>query len=325
MKNNFISITDLSEKEILYIFDLAIKIKKEHKMSGINKSLLNNKSMIMIFEKPSLRTRLSFEIGMSQLGGKSIFLTKSDIGIGEREQISDIAKTISTMGDFIVARTFKHKTIEELAAYSAIPVINGLSDFEHPCQALTDFFTVLEIKGKLSGLTIAYLGDAKTNVAHSLCLGSAILGINFKYAAPKEYWMDKKIINKAKKIAEKNKTIVTESQEPEKILKEADVVVTDTWVSMGNEKENDTRTKKLRLYQVDQKLMSSAKNNAIFMHCLPAYRGREVAAEVIDGDQSVVFQEAENRLHVQKALLVFLMLKKLKNNKNDSCFQVLVQ
>ncbi len=308
VKKDFLSFTDLSTEEILDIFFLTKILKSELKKTGKNKQILKGKSLALIFEKQSLRTRISFEIGMSQLGGHVVYLDPRDTGIGMRESEEDIAKVLSSMANGIAARTYSHKTIETIAKYATVPVINALSDIEHPCQALTDLFTIWEIKKNLKGLTVAYVGDGDNNVAHSLCLGAAMLGITFTCGSPKGYWMDKSIVKKAKK--EANSSIV-QTIEPKEALSNADVVVTDTWVSMGDTNKEE-RMQIFKEYQVNKILMSFAKKDAIFMHCLPAYRENEVTADVIDGKQSVVFQEAENRLHVQKALLTYL-LKDAKN------------
>lgn len=308
-KHDFLSITDLSAKEILGVLAMALKLKKEFKGKGSNKEFFKNKTLAMIFEKPSLRTRVSFETGMSQLGGHAIYLGPADIGMGKRELVSDIAKVISSMADIIMTRTFSHKTVEELAANSTVPVINGLSDLEHPCQILADLLTILEVKGGFDDLTIGYVGDGENNIPHSLCLASAILGINFSCGSPKSYFMNKNVVAKAKIIAKKIGVKILETISPQEAVKGADVVYTDTWVSMGDEAEKEQRLKIFKSYQVDEKLMSLAKEKAIFMHDLPAYRGNEVSAGVIDGPQSVVFQEAENRLHAQKALMLYLLKK----------------
>lgn len=305
-KHDFLSITDLSVKEILGVFTMALKLKKEFKGKGSNKEFFKGKTLAMIFEKPSLRTRISFEAGMTQLGGHAIYLGPADIGMGKRELISDIAKVISSMADIIMARVFSHRTVEELAANSIVPVINGLSDLEHPCQILADLLTILEVKGGFDGLTIGYVGDGENNVTHSLCLASAILGINFNCGSPKGYFMNKDVVAKAKIIAKKTGVKILETISPQEAVRGTDVVYTDTWISMGDEAEKEQRIKAFKSYQVDEKLMSLAKEKAIFMHDLPAYRGNEVSAEVIDGSQSVVFQQAENRLHAQKALILFL-------------------
>ncbi|HBQ50581.1 ornithine carbamoyltransferase [Candidatus Daviesbacteria bacterium RIFCSPLOWO2_01_FULL_38_10] len=292
MIKHFLSITDLTAKEIWQVFALA---KRQ------SKPVLKGKSLAMIFEKPSLRTRLSFEIAMTQLGGHGVYLGPSDIGLEKRESVGDVARVTSSMADMIMARVFKHETVEKLAEYATVPVINGLSDLEHPCQALADLFTIWEIKAKIKGLKIAFVGDGENNVAHSLCLGATMLGATFACGSPKGFWMNKQIVAQAKKFGK-----VIETVDPKEAAADADIVVTDTWISMGDT-DKEKRIKIFKKYQVNQKLMKYAKKDAIFMHCLPAHRGEEVTADVIDGPQSVVFQEAENRLHVQKALLVHLL------------------
>lgn len=292
------SITDLSSQEIVTIIKRAIALKKELKSKGKNKNLLENKTLAMIFEKPSLRTRISFEIGMTQLGGHAIYLGPSDIQMGTRESIEDIAKVTSSMTDIIMARTFAHESIIKLAKNSTVPVINGLSDLEHPCQILADLMTIYEVKKTFKNLTISFVGDCENNVTHSLALASSLLNINFRCAAPKKYFMDKNISKVVKAF---------ETEDPYQAVKDSDVVITDTWISMGDEKEKQQRPKIFKKYQVNKKLVDCAKKDAIFLHCLPAYRGNEVTSEVIDGKQSVVFQEAENRLHAQKALILFLL------------------
>jgi ornithine carbamoyltransferase len=305
MKRHFLTIDDLSSKELRKVLKHAVQLKQELKKKGKNQPLYKGKTLAMIFEKPSLRTRVSFEIAMTQLGGHAIYLGPQDIQMGKRETPQDIGKVTSTMADIIMARVFSHKTIEELAEGSTVPVINGLSDLEHPCQILADFLTILEVKGSFKGLKIAYLGDAENNVTHSLAIMSALLGCNLKVAAPKGYWMKQAIVARAKKLTG-NKNWLTQTQDPKKAAKDADVVITDTWISMGNEKERKTRLNVFPPYKVNKKIMNLAKKDAIFMHCLPAYRGKEVSSEVIDGPQSVVIEEAENRLHAQKGLLVWL-------------------
>ncbi|HVA96247.1 MAG TPA: ornithine carbamoyltransferase [Candidatus Acidoferrales bacterium] len=306
-QKHLISISDLSSKEILDILQLAKSLKQKFNKSGTLGASLTNKSLIMIFEKPSLRTRLSFEIGMTKLGGHAVYLGPNDIGMGTRESISDIANVASRMGEIIMARTFKHQAIEELAKYSRVPVINALSDLEHPCQTLADLLTMLEVKGDLKGLQVTFIGDGENNVTHSLCLASALLGINFSCAAPSGYHMNKKIVDQAKTLAKKTGASILETNKPETAIKNSDVVYTDTWVSMGDEKEKEKRLHTFKTYQVTTKLMKLAKKDAIFMHDLPAYRGNEVATEVIDGKQSIVFQQAENRMWAQMALILFLL------------------
>ncbi len=304
MIKHFLSITDLSAKEIWQIFKLAKKLKKELKSTGTNEPFFKGKSLVLIFEKQSLRTRISFEIGMAQFGGHTLYLDPRDTGIGVRESEADIARVLSGMADIIATRTYLHQTIVDIAQNATIPVINALSELEHPCQALTDLFTIWEVRKyqDLSGLTIGYVGDGDNNVAHSLCLGAAMLGMNFRCGSPRGYSLSKEIVKKA----EKYHANILQTEDPKKAVLGADVVVTDTWISMGDT-DKESRIKKFKKYQVNQALMKYAKKDAIFMHCLPAYRGKEVTVEVIDGPQSVVFQEAENRLHLQKALMIFLL------------------
>ncbi|KKQ34281.1 MAG: Ornithine carbamoyltransferase [Candidatus Nomurabacteria bacterium GW2011_GWB1_37_5] len=288
------------------LFKQAARIKKETK-AGILRTDLAGQTLVMIFEKPSLRTRLSFEIGMIQLGGHAVYLAPGDIGLGVRESINDVAKVSSGMGDVLMARVFKHSTICELAANSGIPVVNGLSDWEHPCQILTDLFTIWEIKKQLTGSKIVFIGDGENNIAHSLCLAAGIWGMHFVTACPMGYWMKEEVYEYGQSLCKKSGGIITQVADPYFAANQADIVYTDTWISMGDETNKEKRLNIFTPYQVTQKLMKLAKSNALFMHDLPAYRGNEVSAEVIDGVQSVVFQQAENRLHVQKALLLHLL------------------
>ena len=299
-------ITDFTAKELETILKLSAQLKKELKTKGKNKPLLKDKTLAMIFEKPSLRTRISFEIGMTQLGGHAIYLGPSDIQMGARESAHDIGVVTSSMADMIMARTFKHSTVEELAAGSSGPVINGLSDLEHPCQILADYLTIWEKLKTYRGITLAYFGDGNNNVTHSLLLMSAHLGNEFRCASPKGYFMNSKVVSEAQAIARKTHAKIIQTDNPTAAAKGAQVIVTDTWVSMGLEAEKAKRLKIFPPFQVTEKLMKLADKRAIFMHCLPAYRGKEVAAAVIDGPQSVVFPEAANRLHSQKGLMVFL-------------------
>lgn len=291
MIKHFLSIADLTAEEIWQVLLLAKKIKNSH-LSSCKK-----KTMVMLFEKPSLRTKLSFDIAFDQLGGHSVYFGPDEVGLGKREAISDVAKVTSSMADLIVARVFSHQALEEFAQNSKVPVINALSDLEHPCQALADFLTIWEVKGKLEGLTLAYVGDGENNVPHSLALGCSLLGMNFRCASPKGYWMKKEISRQVK---------VVETEDPVEAVKDADVVYTDTWVSMGDT-DKQKRMKIFKPYQVNKQLMQYTKKDAIFMHDMPAYRGSEVSAEVADGKQSVMFQQAENRLHAQKALIAYLL------------------
>lgn len=299
-----LSISDFSDKEILHILNSALKIKRNPKKYS---KVLTGATMVMIFEKPSLRTRVSFEAGMTQMGGHAIYLAPTDIGLGVREPISDASRVLARMSNIIMARTFKHSTIVELAKYSSVPVINGLSDLEHPCQILADLLTVLEKKKKLKGIKLAFIGDGENNVTHSLALASAILGMNFRVASPKNYEMLKEVSERAKKFFKKSKGKIFETRDPYKAAEGADVVYTDTWVSMGDEKEKAERLKVFKSYQITTKVMKKAKRNAIFMHDMPVYRGNEVVGKVIDGPQSVIIDQAENRLHAQKSLVCFLL------------------
>lgn len=299
MKKDFISITDLSTDEILSLIHLAIKLKKG-KAIGKN---LSGKALVAIYEKPSLRTRLSFERGMQQLGGVTLSFDGKTIGLGVREPIKDIASVIASMAHGIVLRVDKHITITEFAGYARVPVINALSDLEHPCQTLADLMTIYEHKKRLKNVTISFVGDCENNVVHSLALACSMLGITFRCASPKGYSMKKEIVTKALEYGEH----VVEFTDPVEAVSGADVVVTDTWISMGDEEEKEKRLQVFKDYQVTKALLSYAKKDAIFLHCMPVYRGNEASADVVDGEQSMIYQEAENRLHTQKALLLHLL------------------
>lgn len=307
IKHDFISITDFSKKEIPEILQLSLRLKKQFKTIGENQPVFAGKTLIMIFEKPSLRTHASFEIGMTQLGGHALYFGPEHIGLGKREPIEHAATVLSSMGDLIMARVFDHRTVVELAKYSKVPVINGLSDLEHPCQILADIMTMQEMKGKLEGLHIAYVGDGENNVTHSLALASGLLGMHFTAASPKGYTMKPTVVAKAKVLAVVSGGSIAQSVDPQEAVQNADVVYTDTWVSMGDETEKLKRLKVFPPYQVNNTLMKLAKSDAIFMHDMPAYLGNEVTKEVFDGSQSVVYEQAENRLHAQKGLMVYLL------------------
>lgn len=302
---HLINLNDVSLEEIEDLFTLASRLKKENK-HGIDHHLLKGKSLGMIFSKSSTRTRVSFEVGMYQLGGYPMFLSSSDIQLGRGETIYDTAQVLSRYISGIMIRTFKHSDVEDLARYGNIPVINGLTDLMHPCQILADLFTVYEVKGRLQGLKMAYVGDGN-NVANSLLHGCAITGMDIYAATPSGYGCDGTIIEEAKQAAAKSGSKVVITTDPEEAVKAADVIYTDTWISMGQEAEKEMRVKLFMPYQVNEKLFSKAKDDAVFLHCLPAYRGLEVTEGVIDGPNSVVFDEAENRLHVQKAIMAMLM------------------
>jgi ornithine carbamoyltransferase len=294
--NSFLSICDIND-EILELLELA----KDFKDGKIEGRPLKDKNLAMIFQKLSMRTRVSFEVGMNQLGGNVIFLSNDDIQMGKRELISDTAKVLSRYVDGIMIRAINHEDAVELAKESDIPIINGLTNLEHPCQALADMLTVKEHVGDFNG-KFTYIGDGN-NVCNSLLLICASLGMNMAVACPKGYEPDHDIIKKAKKIARKNNSYILITDDVEIAAKNAIIVYTDVWVSMGDEKEGKKRKNTFKKYQVNEVLMKLAAEDAIFMHCLPAIRGKEVSAEVIDGSQSVVINQAENRLHAQKALL----------------------
>ncbi|MDD4495422.1 MAG: ornithine carbamoyltransferase [Eubacteriales bacterium] len=302
---NLISLALLETKEIEEIFELAAKLKSELK-SGIPHPMLKGKTLAMIFTKSSTRTRVSFETGMYQLGGNAIFLSSSEIQLGRGESIQDTAKVLSRYVDGIMIRTFKQSDVEDLVKYGTVPVINGLTDLLHPCQVLADLFTVLEYKGKLKGLKLAYVGDGN-NMANSLLNGCTKCGMDVAIASPENYSCDSNIIENARKFAEKSGSKVLITVNPEEAVKDADVVYTDTWVSMGQESQKEQKLKVFMPYQVNSKLFSLAKKDAMFLHCLPAYRGFEVTEEIIDGPNSAIFDEAENRLHVQKAVMALVM------------------
>jgi ornithine carbamoyltransferase len=302
---NLISINDLSQEEVAQILETA-EIMKLRYYSNEEQPLLKGKVLGMIFQKPSLRTRVSFEAGMIQLGGAAIYLGPEDIKLGQREATKDIAQVLSRYVDGIMARTFSHEIILELANYSSVPVINGLSDLLHPCQILGDLLTIKEKKGRLSNLKLAYLGDGN-NVAHSLLFGAVKVGMDIVLATPSNYEPKSEIVEQAKKDAKKMGSRVEIIHNPLKAADEADIIYTDVWTSMGFEKERDTRKNVFRPYQINQDLVNRAKDDVIILHCLPAHRGEEITDEVIDGPHSVVIDQAENRLHAQKAILALLL------------------
>ena len=302
---HLLSINDLSLQEIEQILTLSEKLKKQLK-EGVQHHLLKGKTLGMIFTKSSTRTRVSFEVGMYQLGGYSLFLSSNDIQLGRGESIFDTAQVLSRYIDGIMIRTFKQSDVEELAKYGSIPVINGLTDLMHPCQILADLFTVYEQKGTLKGLKLAYVGDGN-NIANSLLHGCSKVGMNIAVATPKGYECDSNMVYEAYENAKLSGSEIILTEDPVEAVTDADVVYTDTWVSMGQEDEKEKRIKIFMPYQVNGELFSKAKEDAIFLHCLPAYRGYEVTEDVIDGSQSLIFDEAENRMHVQKAIMALLM------------------
>ncbi len=299
------SLYDLTREEIEQIFKTSELLKLQH-LSGQEHHLLKGKTLAMIFEKPSTRTRVSFEVGMWQLGGYALYLGAGDLQLGRGETIGDTAQVLSRYVDGIMARVFSHKTILDLAAHSRVPVINGLSDYSHPCQGLTDLFTAYEKKRGLSGLKMAYVGDGN-NVAHSLIYGCSKVGMDIVLGCPKGYEPDPQVVSKGKEEAKKTGCEVIVTNDPKEAVKGADVVYTDVWASMGKEKEHEERVKAMKPYQVNAGLVKGAKEDYIFMHCLPAHRGEEVTNEVADSKNSVIFDQAENRMHVQKALMALTM------------------
>jgi ornithine carbamoyltransferase len=299
------SVRDLSRDEIEEILQLASVLKKEAKQ-GKFRPLLPNRVLAMIFQKPSSRTRVSFEVGIHQLGGAAIYLSPQDIQIGRRETVADTARTLSRYCDCIVARVFSHQDILELIEHSSVPVINGLSDLTHPCQALSDLLTVREKKGDFRGLKLTYIGDGN-NVAHSLLLACAKVGISISVAAPNGYQPNRDIVKTASEDAKKTGAKVEITTDASTAVKDSDIVYTDVWASMGQEAQQEERKKIFKDFQVNKKLLRDAKRDYIVMHCLPAHRGEEITADVIDGPNSVVFDQAENRLHVQKAIMALVI------------------
>ncbi len=302
---DLISIADLTLEEIYEIFDVT-KYLKAKKYTGEPHRLLEGKTLGMIFTKRSTRTRVSFEVGIYQLGGIGLYLGPNDLQLGTSESVSDTAQVLSRYLDGIMIRTFAHSDVTELAKYASIPVINGLTDLLHPCQVLTDLFTILEKKRKLQGLKLAYIGDGN-NMAHSLLNGCSKVGINIAIASPSGYKPNKDIVENAKKFAKYMGSKIEILDDPVAAVNEADIVYTDVWASMGQEAEAVERKKKFMKYQVNPKLIKHAKDDYLFMHCLPAHRGDEVVNEVCDSPNSIIFDEAENRLHVQKSIMALLM------------------
>lgn len=299
---DLLSINLLSIDEVNFIIEESDKMKKGPR----NTEVLKGKTLAMIFEKSSTRTRVSFETGMYQLGGLGMYFSSRDLQIGHGETIHDTAKVLSRYVDGIMARTFSYKTIIDLAKYASVPVINGLTDYDHPCQVLADLFTIYEKKGNLKGLTLTYLGDGN-NVLHSLIQGCVKVGMNIIYASPGGYKPLESVVEEANKTSKETGSVIKASEDPIEAVKNADVIYTDVWVSMGQEEEKEKRLKDLKKYQLNSELLSKSKKDVLVMHCLPAHRGEEITDKVIDGENSIVFDEAENRLHTQKAIMKLLM------------------
>jgi len=302
---DFLELVDYTTEEILYLIDLAIELKRKLKAGEVYQPL-KGKTLGMIFEKSSTRTRVSFEVGMYQLGGHALFLSRNDLQLGRGETVWDTAQTMSRYLDGIMIRTYAHRNVIELARGATVPVINGLTDLFHPCQALADYQTILEHKGRLAGLKIAYVGDGN-NMAHSLMIGASKLGLHFASASPEGYEPDADVVRMSKENAAQSGGSVSVLRDPKEAVDGADIVYTDVWASMGFENEQEERLRAFRDYQVNEQLVKYAKPDFLFMHCLPAHRGEEVSEGVIDGGHSIVFDQAENRLHAQKAIMTALM------------------
>ncbi len=303
MKKDLLAINDLSANDIKGLFDLTVMLKKNR--FKFNK-VLSGKTLALIFQKPSNRTRVSFEVGMFQLGGNSLYLSPGEINLGVRESISDVSKTLSRYVDGVVLRTFEHKNCVEMSKSATIPVINGLSDYEHPCQALADLFTVKEKLKNFKGVTLAYIGDGN-NVCNSLLFTCAKLGVNVNVGAPKGYEPDKGVLSESIAQARKNGSGIKLFNDPLKAVKGADIVYTDVWASMGQEKEAQKRKQVFSSFQINKNLIKSTGKETLVMHCLPAHRGEEITDEVLDSKGSIVFDQAENRMHIQKAVLIKLL------------------
>jgi len=302
---DFIAIADYSPQEIQSLLDLAIQLKSEWK-SGGNPPLLQNKVLAMIFQKPSLRTRVSFDMAMRHVGGDALYLSPAEIGLGKRESIADVARVMSGYVEAIMARVFAHEHVVELARWASVPVINGLSDYNHPCQAMADVLTIQEKFGNLKGLNVTFIGDGN-NVALSLMHVCAKLGAHFTIASPEGYDLNPEGVKLGQSFAVKSGGTIRQLRDPHQAVKDAHVIYTDTWTSMGQEEEAQKREKVFPPYQVNARLVSEARQDAIVMHCLPAHRGQEITDEVADGPHSALFPQAHNRLHAQKAILVRLL------------------
>ena len=300
---HFLTLKDFTKEEILEIINLGLEIKKDLK-NGIHKDYMPKKTLAMIFEKSSTRTRVSFETGIYQLGGHGLFLSNRDIHLGRGEPVKDTARVISSMCDMVMIRTFEHSKLEEFASYSKVPVINGLTDSYHPVQLLADYMTMIEY-GVAEGAKVAYVGDGN-NMTHSWLMLAAKLGFELRIATPKGYEVDSKVLEDAYALAKESGAKIFVSNDPKEAIKGATIVTTDTWASMGQEDEKEERIKVFSGYMVDDGMMSLAENNAKFLHCLPAYRGQEVSESVLEAHADIVFDEAENRLHAQKGLMVWL-------------------
>ena len=303
---HFLSIADTSQDELIGLLDLAQDLKRAWREGG-NDPLLKGKVLAMVFQKPSLRTRVSFDMAMRHLSGDALYLSPNEIGLGKRESIADVSRVLSGYVDAIMARVFDHQHILELAAHSSVPVINGLSDYNHPCQAMADVLTILEHFGELKGLNVTFVGDGN-NVAVSLLFASVLLGMNFTLAAPEGYHLPGSVIERAEQLASADGPSIQTIRDPKEAVRKANVIYTDTWISMGQEEEAEHRRNVFPPYQVNQEIVQAADPGVIVLHCLPAHRGEEITDEVADGEHSAIFQQAENRMHAQKAILVHLLI-----------------
>ncbi len=306
MKKDFLAVSDFSAAELGALLDSAVRLKLERAEKGENAPLLKGKTLAMIFQKPSLRTRVSFDMAMRQLGGDALYLSPAEIGLGQRESIGDVAQVLSGYVDGLMARVFDHQHVLDLAKYASIPVINGLSDYNHPCQAMADGLTIQEKFGNLKGLQIAWIGDGN-NVAVSLLHLAAKLGAHFTIASPEGYDLNPKTVEIAEEFASTSGTVIQQLRDPHEAVKGAQVIYTDTWTSMGQEAETEKRKQVFPPYQVNARLVSEADKDVIVMHCLPAHRGQELTDEVADGPHSVIFPQAHNRMHAQKAIVLELL------------------
>lgn len=300
---HFLTLLEWPKDELMRLIEEAVFLKREHQTGG-NRPVLKGKSLGLIFQKPSLRTRVSFEMGMVHLGGYAFYLSPQEIGLGKRESIADVARVVSGYVDGVMARVFEHEHVEQLAKWSSVPIINGLSDYNHPCQAMADVLTIYEEFGKLAGLKVAYIGDSN-NVTRSLLFSAAQFGFHLTIASPEGYEIDAESVKKATAAA--GQDIATTTNDAVEAVTDADVVYTDTWTSMGQEEEAEKRRQIFPPFQVNQQLLAKAPSHAIVMHCLPAHRGEEITDEVADGPQSRLFPQAHNRLHAQKAILARLL------------------
>ncbi len=305
MKKDFIAVADYSPEALQGLLDLAITLKKEHAQGG-NQPVLKGKVLAMIFQKPSLRTRVSFDMAMRHLGGDALYLSPAEIGLGQRESIADVARVLAGYVEGIMARVFEHQHVLELAQWASVPVINGLSDYNHPCQAMADALTIVEAFGSMKGLNVTFIGDGN-NVAVSLMHVCAKLGANFTLASPDGYDLNPQAVKLAQSFAAKSGSTIRLLRDPHEAVKNAEVIYTDTWTSMGQEAETKKREAVFPPYQVNAQLVSEASPEAIVLHCLPAHRGHEITDEVADGPHSRLFPQAHNRMHAQKAILVHLM------------------